>query len=322
MAGRWLQQGIGGAVIYALFALPVSATAPETSIRPMARPSSALSVGTFANLHADLTNIVVAAVMGSVIGANGLPIRPPLRPAGADTQPVAFEPTSDTRTQAQDSTVSPYAVARSLRPRAMSQQARRAFQRRVAVASVAAALSVTRARSSGNLCGQPGIAGETLSRIRSSTDGCGIADPVRVTAIDGITLSTPATLHCDTARALQTWLSDGVGPAIGRTGGGLVGLRVIGHYSCRTRNNRPGARISEHGRGRAIDIAGFQLANGTEVTVLRQYTGHRNSDILHRIHRAACGIFGTTIGPGSSDGQHQDHFHYDTATYRSGSYCH
>jgi hypothetical protein len=38
------------------------------------------------------------------------------------------------------------------------------------------------------------------------------------------------------------------------------------------------------------------------------------------MHRAACGTFGTTLGPGS-DGMHEDHFHYDTARHRNGAYC-
>ena len=32
---------------------------------------------------------------------------------------------------------------------------------------------------------------------------------------------------------------------IGNRGGGLVALKVASHYACRTRNSRPGARISE-----------------------------------------------------------------------------
>jgi len=36
--------------------------------------------------------------------------------------------------------------------------------------------------------------------------------------------------------------------------------------------------------------------------------------------RAACGPFGTVLGP-ESNRFHRDHFHFDTARYRSGSYC-
>jgi hypothetical protein len=63
---------------------------------------------------------------------------------------------------------------------------------------------------------------------------------------DGIALTTPATINCDTARALQTWVREGLVPAVGRTGGGVANLRVVASYACRTRNSQAGARLSEH----------------------------------------------------------------------------
>ena len=40
---------------------------------------------------------------------------------------------------------------------------------------------------------------------------------------------------------------------------------------------------------------------------------------MRAAHRAACGIFGTTLGPGS-DGYHEDHLHFDTVS-RGSPYC-
>lgn len=165
----------------------------------------------------------------------------------------------------------------------------------------------------GSVCGDPAIRGEKIAPIPGKINGCGVADPVRVTEVDGVRLSVAATVDCDTARALRKWVSTGLKPAFGAQG--VSELRVAAHYACRSRNNRPGARISEHGRGKAIDIAGFKLANGAEVNVLRNYQGS-----IKRAYRAACGTFGTTLGPGS-DGYHQDHMHFDTARHRSGPYC-
>ena len=103
-------------------------------------------------------------------------------------------------------------------------------------------------------------------------------------------------------------------------GGGLKELRVAAHYACRTRNNRKGGKISEHGKGRAIDISGFELADGRTITVLKGWRARRSSKAMRRMHQGACGPFGTVLGP-ESDRFHQDHFHFDTARYRSGSYC-
>jgi hypothetical protein len=165
----------------------------------------------------------------------------------------------------------------------------------------------------GSVCGVAEIKGEVLAPIKSKVDGCGVAEPVRVTSVSGVTLSQSANIDCDTARALNTWVAEVVQPAFGRNG--VVELQVAAHYVCRGRNNKRGARISEHGRGRAIDISGFRLEDGTLLTVADDY-----NRTLRRVHDKACGIFGTTLGPGS-DGYHEDHIHLDTARHRNGPYC-
>ncbi len=179
---------------------------------------------------------------------------------------------------------------------------------------------VTHAQASGRLCGIRGLQGEVIPPIASAVAGCGVVAPVRVTHVDGVKLSQGAIMDCETAAALHRWVGTGVKPAVGRTGGGVTGMRVAAHYICRPRNHRTGARVSEHGRGRAIDISAIQLADGTEMTVLRDWRDSPHSKALQTMHRAACGTFGTTLGPGS-DGMHEDHFHFDTARHRNGPYC-
>ncbi len=104
--------------------------------------------------------------------------------------------------------------------------------------------------------------------------------------------------------------------------GGILFLfaDVIFGYACRTRNSQPGARISEHAKGRAIDIAAFKLHDGNELSVQDDWGKGRRGRVLRRLHESACGPFGTVLGP-KSDRHHQDHFHFDTASYRSGAYC-
>ncbi|MFV0490890.1 MAG: extensin family protein [Pseudorhodobacter sp.] len=169
----------------------------------------------------------------------------------------------------------------------------------------------------GSVCGDPAIRGEAIARIRGRIKGCGIENPVRVTEVDGVKLSTAATLDCTTATALRKWVSSVVKPAFGRQQ--VVRLRVGSHYACRPRNNRRGAKISEHGRGRAIDITAFTLADGTRLDIRNDYHKRRGAPI-RQAYKGACGIFGTTLGPGS-DGYHEDNLHFDTARYRSGPYC-
>jgi hypothetical protein len=138
-----------------------------------------------------------------------------------------------------------------------------------------------------------------------------------VTEVDGVRLSPAATIDCTTAKALKTWIETGLKPAAGKRG--VAQLNVAASYACRPRNNIKGNKISEHGKGRAIDIGSVVLANGQVLDVLRDYRRDAGK-VLRVAHKAACGVFGTTLGPGS-DGYHENHLHFDTARYRSGAYC-
>lgn len=165
----------------------------------------------------------------------------------------------------------------------------------------------------GSVCGDRAIRGEKIKPITSQVKGCGIAEPVRVTEVSGIRLSQAVTIECGTAQALKEWIDSAMRPAFGARE--VVQLRIAAHYVCRGRNNKKGARVSEHGKGKALDIAGFVFADGTEWTIARDYNKQ-----IRKAHQGACGIFGTTLGPGS-DGYHENHLHFDTASYRSGPYC-
>jgi hypothetical protein len=165
----------------------------------------------------------------------------------------------------------------------------------------------------GAVCGDLDIQGEEAGPVPGRISGCGIDGAVRVTSVSGVRLSQPALINCPTAKALNNWVRKGVQPAFRKR---VVELRVAAHYACRPRNNQSGAKISEHGRGKAIDISGFVLKNGEIVTVLNDW----GSRPLKKAHRAACGPFGTVLGP-NSDRFHRDHFHLDTARHRGGPYC-
>ncbi len=171
----------------------------------------------------------------------------------------------------------------------------------------------------GNLCGVPGIEGTVIGTVDGS-GACGISNAVSVTSVGGVMLSQPSSMNCKTARALHSWTTKQAVPIIGNTGGGVRSFRVAAHYACRTRNNQRGARLSEHAKGNAIDISAFRLADGTSITVLSDWGGGKRGKILRKLHKSACGPFGTVLGP-NSDRHHQDHFHFDTADHRGGPFC-
>lgn len=174
--------------------------------------------------------------------------------------------------------------------------------------------------SRGSVCGDPSIKGEIVGPVTSSTPGCGIADAVKVYAIGDIALSQHSVMECDTARTLKGWVENDLDRVVGIMGGGVSSLKVASHYACRTRNSKRGARISEHGKGRAIDIAAVRLEDGTELSVLQDWGNGRKGRMLKKLHAGACGPFGTVLGP-NSDVHHKDHFHFDIAKHGNGPYC-
>ncbi|MFB2531181.1 extensin family protein [Paracoccus sp. p3-h83] len=169
------------------------------------------------------------------------------------------------------------------------------------------------------ICGTRSVIGERIAPIQQGA--CGIANPVRITSVAGVRLSQPATLDCQTVRALEQWTVDTAIPAVGGSRGGLAELTVAASYACRGRNRQAGARMSEHGLGKAIDISGFVTGDGTRVTVEGDWGFFgRAARVLKQMRGGACGTFGTVLGPGS-DAYHHDHLHLDVAQYRSGPYC-
>lgn len=326
-------------------AVPVLAEAPATSLRPVLRPAAAQPDTRLAAQAAITPSLVIFAApltrpqqrpsvalsevplaqqAAALAKSADLPLpapnmRPRLRPQASSPQPALAPPTTQIATTAAlPRTASLVSVPRP--------QARPALPARGTLAperiETVAAVRILPGKSAvigrrGSVCGDPAIKGEVLAPITSRVRGCGIEDPVRVTSVDGVTLNQAAILNCDTARALKDWVATSLKPAFGRKE--VAGLRIAGSYSCRTRNNVRGAPVSEHGRGKAIDISAITLANGTNISVANDWRRSAGKP-MKKAYRAACGTFGTTLGP-DADRYHRDHMHFDTARQRGGAYC-
>ena len=280
------------ALIAGLCALPAQAEAPATSLIPPPRPAA---ISALAAAEAQVAPPVAVA-----------PLRPRPRPDGLvnaalRSPPAPAVPLSGLRPRPRPHGLIPELQTTAAVPAPETAPARQKQPKR------------EKTTKKGSVCGVPEIKGEKLAPIPSKVKGCGVEAPVRVTSIDGIRLSQPATITCDTAIALRDWIDRGMRPAFGKRE--VVELQIAASYICRPRNNVKGGKVSEHGRGRAIDISGFVFGDGTVWSVLSDYNAQ-----MRKAHKAACGIFGTTLGPGS-DGYHENHLHFDTARYRSGAYC-
>lgn len=303
-----------------LTAGPLAAEAPTKSLRPVPRP-----------VLAETAPVATAAPVGApdiVAGGVGRSLRPLPRPLlGAAALPAAVTPAAPVLVAVN------VARAGAGTPRPMPRPGVAAPAPDASGDTVTASApaprpdrrgglfglfggnnrqDAPREPASGYVCGDRAIKGTELARITSKTRGCGVEKPVRVTHVAGVRLSTPATIDCATASALKTWVQKGLQPAFRKE---IVEIQIAASYICRPRNNKRGAKISEHGRGKAVDVSGLVFADGREISVLRDYGRE-----FRKAHRAACGIFGTTLGPGS-DGYHEDHLHFDTASHRGGTYC-
>ena len=156
---------------------------------------------------------------------------------------------------------------------------------------------------------------------------CGIDRPLKVSAFsDGrVSIGPTATLGCPMTAAIEGWMQTIVQPAaIAWFGMPIVELKQMGTYSCRTRNNVHGARLSEHAFGNALDISGFKLANGESVTVKRDFLRGppEAQGFLREVFAGACAQFKTVLGPGAR--YHGDHFHLDLAHHNAAGtsrYC-
>ena len=133
-----------------------------------------------------------------------------------------------------------------------------------------------------------------------------------VAAFGPVAVKPAATLACPIVSALDRWLADSVQPAAQRWfGARVVEIRQISAYSCRGMNGNSWAHISEHAFGNALDIAGFTLADGRQVSVKDGWRGlPEEQGFLRDVEAGACQQFTTVLAPGSNV-YHYDHIHVD-----------
>jgi hypothetical protein len=155
---------------------------------------------------------------------------------------------------------------------------------------------------------------------------CRVAAPVTMTAAGDIALMPKALVDCATAATVAAFLQETVAPkAQTMLSAKLTAIRVLDAYDCRTVDNIKGANLSEHARGKAIDIGAFKIGDRW-ITVGAKDIAEADQAFLDAVRTSACGPFTTVLGPGS-DSYHATHFHLDlqarqTAGPSRGLYCH
>lgn len=159
--------------------------------------------------------------------------------------------------------------------------------------------------------------------------GCGLHGAVRLRTA-GVRFGAPLPLSCPMALSFHMWEVHALQPAAQqRFGQRVAAVEHLGSYACRNINRGQGslknllpAPRSRHATADALDIAGFTLANGQRISLLRDW--HRDDDakpasrqalLLADAHRGACRFFDGTLGP-DYNAVHRDHFHLETGGRR------
>lgn len=132
---------------------------------------------------------------------------------------------------------------------------------------------------------------------------------VRLSATLQVMVKPAPVIRCSMAESLSLWIRDEAVPRVAKTGAALRIIDTYDDYDCRGRNRVIGARMSEHGRGNAVDIRSFTFAD-SKVMLLTDM--HAPNDLRAGLREAACSRFMTVLGPGS-DGYHEEHIHLDLA---------
>ena len=144
--------------------------------------------------------------------------------------------------------------------------------------------------------------------VFQSPAGCGGPDFIYLERIvlpnhSEIAIEPPATLRCEMAEAMVSFVRQDLAPAAAAMGAPLSAIENFDSYDCRGRNRQVGAQMSEHGRANALDIRSIRLKDGRVVrptdTDAPEDVPRRHEDRgLQSLHdRAGSGIRRLSRGP-------------------------
>ncbi len=148
-----------------------------------------------------------------------------------------------------------------------------------------------------------------LDSVSPPGSRCQVDTAVRVSRV-ATGLNHPAVMSCALASKLDDFEREVVQPlAAAELGRRVVRINHLGSFSCRAISGS--SHLSQHALGRAIDIAGFRLSDGTTVSVKHDWSELGSKRLfLRRLARRACSYFSVVLTP-DSNADHHDHIHLD-----------
>nr|WP_187699301.1 MULTISPECIES: extensin family protein [unclassified Pseudomonas] len=172
----------------------------------------------------------------------------------------------------------------------------------------------------GRLQDDPALCDEVLKssglRVSHQADSpadaaCPLRNTLRVQGAQ-VGLSSSFLASCPLAVAFALFERHSLQPAAQAVFGQAV-TRVdhLGSFACRNMYGRAEGRLSQHASANALDIAGFRLADGRSINVLKDWPGEgANARFLRQVRDRACNDFNVVLSP-DYNAAHRNHFHLD-----------
>lgn len=143
---------------------------------------------------------------------------------------------------------------------------------------------------------------------------CAVDTPVQPVGGAARLLPPPPT-SCSLLYAWMTALPQLDQLARQQLGSPIRAVETFGSYSCRRMTGNP-RRMSLHASARALDLAAFDLADGTRIVVEKEWRSRSpRGQFLRAAAKALCRPFSTVLTP-NSDGFHSNHIHVDIGRWK------
>ena len=173
-------------------------------------------------------------------------------------------------------------------------------------------------RNDPQLCDQA-LATSGLRTARQADSGANSTCPLtNVLRVQGgeVALSSSFLASCPLAVAFALFERHGLQPAAMAVYGQKV-TRVdhLGSFACRNMYGRESGSRSQHATASALDIAGFRLADGRTVSVLKDWPkDDADARFLRQARDGACEAFSVVLSP-DYNAAHRNHFHVDVGRW-------
>jgi hypothetical protein len=144
---------------------------------------------------------------------------------------------------------------------------------------------------------------------------CPLVNALRVQGGD-VALSSSFLSSCRLAVSFALFEHHALQPAAQAIyGQAVTRVEHLGSFACRNVYSRENGRLSQHASANALDIAGFRLADGRTVSVLKDWSGNdRDARFLRQVRDGACGLFSVVLSP-DYNAAHRNHFHLDVGPW-------